>query len=436
MSASAQTARAAGAEHPAQATQSAPTSTVGGDRGQLRDRAAIVGIGSTAFTRRSGTGVDELAVEAATKALADAGLEPSDIDGVVAYPSGARAEDLVVPMGLENVAFSGTVQIGGASGVSSLQMAASAILSGLATTVLVFIARNGSSESRIGSRISSILPSPQLREAFEHPVGLYSPAQQYSIICRRHMHEFGTRRGDLAEVALTMRDNAQLNPAAQLYGRPLTMQEYLESRPIAAPYLLADCCLETDGAVALIVRAADRVDDPRRAVHLSGLGEGRPPSGDDLSNRDPYFDVGLTYAAPRAFEMAGITVDDLDIAFIYDCFTFEVIHQLEELGACERGEGGRFVREGNIRRDGRLPVNPNGGLMAEGHMGGLNNVVEAVRQLRGEAGPRQIDGARRAAVTGWGDFGDGSIAVLTGSGSGSGPAHAANTQAPGEGSTA
>lgn len=415
-------------------TQTAPQSAVNRDLGHLRDKAAIVGIGSTAFTRRSGAGVDKLAVEAATKALADAGLEPSDIDGVVAYPSGARAEDLVVPMGLENVAFSGTVQIGGASGVSSLQMATSAILSGLATTVLVFIARNGSSESRISSRISSILPSPQLREAFEHPVGLYTPAQQYSIICRRHMHEYGTRRGDLAEVALTMRSNAQLNPDAQMYGRPLTMQQYLESRPIAAPYLLADCCLETDGGVALILRAAEEVGDSRRAVYVSGLGEGRPPSGDDLSNRDPYFDVGLTHAAPRAFEMAGITVDELDIAFIYDCFTFEVIHQLEELGVCERGEGGRFVREGNIRRDGRLPVNPNGGLMAEGHMGGLNHVAEAVRQLRGEAGARQIDGARRAAVTGWGDFGDGSIAVLTGSGHEAGPDHATLERSTGEGS--
>lgn len=392
---------------------SSSTTTVTRALGHLRDRAAIVGIGNTTFNRRSGAGVDKLAVEAATKALADAKLEPADIDGVVAYPSGARAEDLVVPMGLENVAFSSTVQLGGASGVSSLQVATAAIASGLATTVLVFIARNGSSESRIGSRISSILPSPQLREAFEHPVGLFTPAQQYSIICRRHMHEYGTRRGDLAEVALTMRDNAQLNPDAQMYGRPLTMQKYLESRPIAAPYLLADCCLETDGAVAVVVRAAEAVTDPSRAVYISGVGEGRPPSGDDLSNRDPYFEVGLTTAAPRAFAMAGITVDDLEIAFIYDCFTFEVIHQLEELGVCERGEGGRFVREGNIRRDGRLPVNPHGGLMAEGHMGGLNHVAEAVRQLRGEAGERQIVGARRTAVTGWGDFGDGSIAVLT-----------------------
>lgn len=392
----------------------AETSRVTGDQRHLRGRTAIVGVGSTTFSRRSGVGVDALAVEAATKALADAGMESSQIDGVVAYPSGARAEDLIVPLGMENVTFSGTVQMGGASGVASLQLAVSALASGLARNVLVFIARNGSSESRIGARISSILPSGQLREAFEHPVGLFTPAQQYSIICRRHMHEYGTRRGDLAEVALTMRDNAQLNPDAQMHGRPLTMQQYLESRPIAEPYLLADCCLETDGAVAVILRNAEDVDSAQRPVHIIGLGEGRPPSGDDLSNRDPYFDVGLTTAAPRAFEMAGITVDDLDIAFIYDCFSFEVIQQLEELGVCARGDGGRFVREGNIRRDGTLPVNPNGGLMAEGHMGGLNNLAEAVRQLRGEAGDRQIPSARYAAVTGWGDFGDGSVAILSG----------------------
>lgn len=384
-----------------------------GDRRHLRDRAAIVGIGSTAFTRNSGVGVDALAVEAATRALADAGMDPSEIDGVVAYPSGSRAEDLVVPMGMTNVVYSATVQLGGASGVSSLQVATSALVSGLARNVLVFIARNGSSRSRIGSRISSILPSPQLREDFEHPVGLYSPAQQYSIVCRRHMHEYGTSRADLAEVALTMRDNAQLNPDAQMYGRPLTMEKYLGSRPIAEPYLLADCCLETDGAVAVVLRLAEDVTDPERAVYISGTGEGRPPSGDDLSNREPYFDIGLTTAAPLAFDMAGFTAADLDLAFIYDCFTFEVIQQLEELGVCARGEGGRFVREGNIRRDGSLPVNPHGGLMAEGHMGGLNHVAEAVRQLRGEAGARQVADARRTAVTGWGDFGDGSIVVLT-----------------------
>ncbi|GAA4282716.1 lipid-transfer protein [Brevibacterium daeguense] len=378
----------------------------------IANQTAIIGIGATAFTRSSGVAVDRLAADAASAAMDDARLDPADIDGVIAYASGARAEDLIVPLGLPNVGYSATVQLGGASGVSALQVAAGAIVSGLARHVLVFIARNGSTESRIGARISSILPSPQLRTAFEHPVGLFSPAQHYSMICRRHMHEYGTRREDLAEVALTMRAHAQLNPKAQMFGRELTMEKYLSSRPIAEPYLLADCCLETDGAVAVILSAAAEAPAGRPRVLVSGAAEGRPPSGDDLSNRDPFFDIGLTYAAPRAFEMAGLRPEDLDIAMIYDCFTFEVIHQLEELGVCPRGEGGPFVRSGAIRLGGRLPVNPHGGLMSEGHLGGMGHIAEAVRQLRGDAGERQVDGTEAVAVTGWGDFGDGSVAIL------------------------
>lgn len=379
----------------------------------LKDSTAIVGIGNTTFTRNSGVAVDRLAVDATAAALADARLKASDIDGVVAYSSGARAEDVIVPMGMPDVKFSASVHLGGASGISSLQVAASAIVSGLATNVLIIIARNGSSESRIGNRLGSILPSPHLRTSLEHPVGLRSPAQYYAMMCRRHMHEFGTRREDLAEVALTMRHNAQLNPQAQMYGRELTMDSYLASRPIADPYLLGDCCLETDGAVAIVMSATDAVRGTGRYVLISGIAEGRPPSGDDLSNRRPFFDVGLSTAAPRAYEMANISPADLDIALIYDCFTFEVIHQLEELGVCERGRGGEFVRDGNIRRSGRLPVNPHGGLLSEGHTGGLGHIAEAVRQLRGEAGQRQIGNPTTAGVTGWGDFGDGSLAILT-----------------------
>lgn len=379
----------------------------------IANRTAIVGVGATAFTKDSGVAVDRLAADAATAAMDDAGLEVEDIDGIVAYASGARAEDLIVPLGMPDVKYSATVQLGGASGVSSLQVAAAAIVSGLAERVLVFIARNGNTESRIGNRLGSILPSPQLRAAFEHPIGLFSPAQHYSMICRRHMHEYGTRREDLAEVALSMRSNAQLNPNAQMHGRELTLEKYLSSRPIAEPYLLADCCLETDGAVAVILSAADEAPSGQPSVLLSAVAEGRPPSGDDLSNRDPFFDIGLTYAAPRAFAMAQMKPEDLDIAMIYDCFTFEVIHQLEELGICDRGEGGPFVRDGNIRLGGDLPVNPHGGLMSEGHLGGMGHIVEAVRQLRGQADRRQVESAAAVAVTGWGDFGDGSVAILT-----------------------
>lgn len=228
------------------------------------------------------------------------------------------------------------------------------------------------------------------------------------------MAEFGTTREQLGHVALTMREHANLNPAAMMYGRPLTMEQYKASRPIAEPYLLNDCCLETDGAAAVVVTSAERARDlAKKPVAITAVAEGHSDSADDIVNRRDFFNTGLTKAAPRAFGEAGITPDDVDLALIYDCFTFEVIQQLEEVGFCGRGEGGPFVEEGHIKLGGRLPVNPHGGLLSQAHLAGINHVTEAVRQLRGEAGDRQVPGAQVAAVTGWGDLGDGALALLT-----------------------
>jgi acetyl-CoA acetyltransferase len=227
------------------------------------------------------------------------------------------------------------------------------------------------------------------------------------------MHEFGTSREALGTIALTMRSNAQRNSNAQMFGRTLTMPEYLDAPVIADPYRLFDCSLETDGACAVILTSADRARDCfAPPVAVIGAAEGHPDSADDIANRPDFFDTGLTKAAPRALSEAGITHSDVDVALIYDCFTFEVIQQLEEAGFCGRGEGGPFVLDGNISPGGSLPVNPHGGLLSEGHVGGMNHVVEAVRQLRGTAGERQVAGAEVAVVTGWGDMGDGSIAAL------------------------
>jgi acetyl-CoA acetyltransferase len=193
----------------------------------------------------------------------------------------------------------------------------------------------------------------------------------------------------------------------------MDLADYLASRWIVEPYRLLDCCMDSDAGAAVVVTATD---DPRhtgraRAV-LDGWADARPSEPLDMYNRADFFETGLTAAAPAAWAMAGAGPADMDIAPLYDCFTFEVLQQLEEAGFCGRGESGEFVLSGHADPGGRLPLNTHGGLLSQAHALGMNHVVEAVRQLRHEAGPRQVDGARLGVVTGWGDLGDGSIAVL------------------------
>jgi acetyl-CoA acetyltransferase len=381
----------------------------------MTEQAAIIaGIGQTDFSKASGRSVQQLALEAAFAAIADAGLTPGDIDGLMPYKIGPTSEDLIAGLGLTDVRFTNVSHMGGASPVASLRTAALAVNAGIANAVMVFVARNGRSGARVAARLGAQVPGTSLREGLEQPEGFSTPAQWYALFARRHMIEYGTTREQLGTVAITMRNHALLNPEAMMYGKPLTMEEYASSKPIADPYLMFDCCLETDGACAVIVTRADRAAGlPNKAVTIAGVAEGHADDADDIVNRRDFFNLGLSKAAPRAFAAAGLTPSDVDLALVYDCFTFEVIQQLEEAGFAARGEGGAFVQDGHIALGGSLPVNPHGGLLSQGHIAGINHIVEAVVQLRGTAGARQVEGARVAAVTGWGDLGDGSLAVLT-----------------------
>lgn len=384
----------------------------------LRDRACIVGIGETPVCRKPGSGRSETALqlEAALLAIEDAGLAPSQIDGIMPFPNLGKAEVFASNLGCDNLRFAAMLTLGGAAPVASLRAAAMAVATGVAEHVLVPAGWNGFSGARVRETAASdpdSIPGAAIARDYYLPFGLTAPPQWYALMARRHMHEYGTTERQLGAVALAMRRHAQLNPAALMRGKPLTMEQYLASPMISAPYRLFDCSLESDGAAAFVVTSAERARDLRRApVYVMGAAVGQPYPADEICGRPDFHRIGLTSAAPEAFGMAGVTPADADFAQIYDCFTFEVIQQLEEAGFCRRGEGGAFVESGAIELGGRLPVNTSGGLLSHAHLLGVGHVVEAVRQLRGEAGERQVADAEIGVVTGWGDFGDGSIAVL------------------------
>ncbi|MFT5175708.1 MAG: acetyl-CoA acetyltransferase [Gammaproteobacteria bacterium] len=378
----------------------------------LRDKAAVTGIGETAYTRGTDKSALMLTLEASLAAIEDAGLSPKDIDGVIPYAAGvAVAEDFMTNFGSEDFRFSATTPMGGASAVAALQCAAVAVASGVANHVLIPLGRTGYSGPRIGTRIAQ-MPQFNVVGEFEMPLGANAPAQFYAPMVRRHMELYGTSSEQMAEVALTMRRHAMLNDNA-IMQKPMTLEDHQTSRMIADPLRLFDCCLESDGGAAVIVSASERAKDMAKApIYISGVAEGHPDSPSAITQRPDMTRLGLAKAAPRAFEMAGVSIKDIDVAQIYDCFTYTVICQLEDLGYCAKGEGGAFVEGGRIALGGELPVNTHGGLLSQAHVAGLNHVVELVRQLRGAGERRQVDGAQVGLVTGYGDLGDGSLAIM------------------------
>ncbi|CAB3925410.1 hypothetical protein LMG26858_05735 [Achromobacter anxifer] len=367
---------------------------------QLRAKTAIAGVGHFGLGQAPGYTDMELLARAAHAAVRDAGLEMRDIDGIATSSVAASMWPMSVieTLGIRPTYIDGTC-LGGSSFMSYILAAARALDSGQCNAVLVCY---GSAQrtaavgrSAIAATRKALDPQP-----YEMPYEPLNPPSAYALAARRHMHEFGTRREDLAEVAVAARRWAQLNPEA--YSRdPLSIDDVLGARRVSDPLTVRDCCLVTDGAGAFIMTRADRARDlPQPPAYILG-------SATAVWNRQISAMADLTTTAARqsgalAFEMAGCRPGDIDVAQLYDAFTINTILFLEDLGFCAKGEGGAFVRDGGIAPGGRLPVNTNGGGLSCVHPGmyGVFLVIEAVRQLRGQAGDRQVRDARLALAHG------------------------------------
>jgi acetyl-CoA acetyltransferase len=368
----------------------------------LKDKCAIVGVGTTAYSAKSGRTVRALAIEACANAIADAGLKPAEVDGIVSYNFNDSVPAIAVATGLDipNAGYAVDFLAGGNAANLIVLSAIAAIEAGLADTVVCYRAMNGRSGFRLGGGREMRASGPT---QFTAPFGWITYPQAMAMWCRRYMVKYGIKPEQLGEVAVTFRNNAIENPRA-MQRKPLSMDDYLSSRMIVDPFRLYDICLETDGACAVVVTSAERAKNMKqRPVYvMGGAYGGGAQQGDDLFDCIRWEDHSKNYShfiADDLWRSAGIGPKDIDVAEIYDCFTYSVFMQLEGFGFCGLGEAGGFVEAGNIRPSGSLPVNTHGGLLSEGYIHGFNHVVEAVEQLRGQSGPRQVKDAEIALTT-------------------------------------
>jgi acetyl-CoA acetyltransferase len=373
---------------------------------------AIVGIGATDYYPRGESyprTISELAGEAILAACEEAGIPVTAIDGF-AYYSGASAgygetldtATFMETLGIPEVTFSAALTSGGGGSAGSIGLARAALVAGDATYVVTLMALQ-QKRQRLGSVFAALAPDPI--SSFLQPSGLYGPGQLMSVLTRRHMHDYGTRREAFAEVAISSRANAANRPKA-IKREALTLDDYFAARMISEPLCLNDFCLETDGAVAVITTTAERARDLRQpavpvvaAAHGGHRDWGRAFAWMGMP-AETFASSGHAAIAARLYGRAGISADDIDVALLYDHFSPMVVMQLEDYGFCGKGEGGPFVESGAIRYEGgSIPVNTHGGQLSEAYIVGMTHILEGVEQMRGTA-VNQVAGAELALVTG------------------------------------
>ena len=374
-------------------------------------RTAIVGVGATPFYKRGQSlpqSADELAAKAILAACDDAGLDVTDIDGFAYYSGGFDTPGFAQMLGIPTIRFSASLTGGGSGAPGSVGLASTAIKAEQAGVVVSLMTLQQVEYARLGAAMAAKAgpyarpPTPE--KDFTLPYGAFAPGFFFSLLTKRHMHEFGTTREHLAEVAITTRQYASTMPTS-LRGEPITMEDYFASRMISDPLCLFDYTMESDGAVAVITTSADRAKDLRQPpvyVKASAAGgDGRWGRGISWMGMpdDLFPSAGAAETARQLYERAGVGPDDIDVALLYDHFTPMVLLQLEDYGFCGRGESGPFVADGNIRPGGKIPVNTHGGNLSNAYIIGMTHVMEGVLQLRGTA-VNQVPDAELALVTG------------------------------------
>ena len=371
----------------------------------IKDKTAIVGLGSTPYWKRGRSAphtLQELVCQAIIAAADDAGIAVPEIDGFAYFAADFDTGGLMETLGIREVGFSAMLTGSGGGSAGAVGLASAAIVAGLAETVVV-VCGVQQGELRYGAMPSTYPASAE--SCFYQSAGLVGPGHMFALLARRHMHLYGTTREQFAEVAISTRINALTHPDA-LMKKPLTLDDYFAAPMIADPHCLYDFCLETDGAVAVIVTSAERARDLKRApvyVHASAQG-GSGDWGRSIywmnMPEETFAGSGHSAIARQLYARSDVGPAGIDVAQIYDHFSSQVILQLEDYGFCAKGEGGPFVASGAIRREGgSIPVNTDGGQLSCGYIWGMSHVREAVEQLRGDAA-NQIDDARFSLVTG------------------------------------
>jgi len=367
------------------------------DLDDIAGEVAIVGVGEAEHSKASGRGSHEIAVEAIEAALADAGMEIADIDGIMFSPAmGDQLDEQAFRerFGVQHELWTSHQGGGMVWAGTAPHAAARAIRSGAASTILnVFSVAWATQRSSMTGGPGQFHADEQFKANLEIPFGWFPQPVYFSTIARRHMAEYGTRPEQLGSVAISARRHANGHPGAVMRDKALSLEDYLSRPMLADPLRVEDCCLISDGGAAYIMTSTERARDlAKTPVVVSGVGEGHSGSGAYWSQQGDFTATPQVFSAPRAFAMAGIAPSDVDLLTLYDPFTIVTLMQIEDMGFCDKGEGGAFVQGGRLDFDaGGLPTNTHGGMLSHAYVLGISHVVEVVRQLRGEAANQVAD---------------------------------------------